>query len=197
MRGFRTYFYADKSDMEAVFKEVLALGDFKFTRCYWDEIEGESIYYNPFDIPDYWISEGPAFSCPGIGYIVTHADDRSSAERYTIKTTGVVRYKADNGTHPSSIRLSLGGDAGDNTLICSLIDTLAYNDEAKTLFKRFSNVITKLSLCKPREHVLPGALELYKQGWRLTRGKDMAASQDVPSISLERDEKADLGCRAR
>lgn len=183
MRGFRTYFYADKNDMEALFREILALGDFKFTRCYWNEVDGEAIYHSPFDIPDYWMSEGPAFTCPRIGYIVTNADDESRAERYTVKSTGVTRYSADNGTHPSSVRLDLGGDAGDNTLVCSLIDTLAYNDEAKTLFKSFSKIISKLSISKPREHVLPGALVLYKQGWRLTRGKDMAASQDVPIIS--------------
>lgn len=184
MRGLRTYFYANKTDMELLFHKILAQGDFKFTRCLWNEVDGEAIYHSPFDIPNYWMSEGPAFTCPGIGYMVTHADDESRAERYTVKTTSAVRYSADNGTHPSSIRLALGGDAGDNTLICSLIDTLAYNDEAKTLFKNFSKIITNLSVCKPREHVLPGALELYKQGWRLTRGKEKAVSQDVPRITI-------------
>jgi hypothetical protein len=167
-----------------LFHEILAQGGFKFTACYWDEVDGEAIYHSPFDIPNYGMSEGPAFTCPGIGYMVTHADDKSRAERYTVKTTGVVRYSADNGTHPSSIRLALGGDAGDNTLICCLIDTLAFTDEARVLFKNFSKIVRKLSVCKPREYVLPGALELYKQGWRLTRGKEMASSQDVPHISL-------------
>ncbi len=182
MRGLRTYFYADKNDMAVLFEKILALGDFKFTRCYWDQEDGESIFYNPFEIPDYGKSEGPAYSCPSIGYIVTKASDMSYARRYTVKTTGTVRYAADNITHPSSIRLALGGDAGDNTLICSLIDTLAYTDEAKALYKSFSKIVRELSLHKPREYVLPGAMQLYTQGWRLTRGKDMASSQDIPRI---------------
>ena len=40
MRGLEAYFYADKSDIDLIFDEIVELGGFKYTWCYWDEVGG-------------------------------------------------------------------------------------------------------------------------------------------------------------
>jgi hypothetical protein len=177
-RGTRVTFYADREDLTLLFEKFFALGEFTYTLDYWDEGQKIPTVTNPLDIPDYGELTEKVRSICSRAFLVIDASDVLMPRRYSLNSGGS-RYTIDNGTNPSSVRLCLGGDAGDRTLIASQIDTLGWTDRAREMQSAFSRIVrksgVKLGIC----HVLPGAMAKFKDGWRLTYGKEYAPSQDL------------------
>jgi hypothetical protein len=177
-KGRRITFYADRDDFTRLFKDFLSLGDFRYTLNYWEEDRPIPTVTNPVDIPNYGLLKPPFLSICSVAYLVIDASDALKPERYLLKT-GEARFTVDNSTNPNSVRLCLGGDAGDLTLIASQIDTLGLTERSHAMHAAFSRVVRKraekVGIC----YVLPSALSKFKDGWRLTYGKGYAPSQDL------------------
>lgn len=177
-RGRRITFYADRDDLSVLFERFLALGRMTYTLKIWDEGQPVPTVSNPLDIPDYGIVPPPFPSMFSRAYLIVDASESISPRRIVLLAGGA-RYELDNGTNPSSVRLCLGGDAGDRTLIASQIDTLGFTERAQEMQAAFAKVIRKhgkkVGIC----YVLPGAMAKFKDGWRLTHDKGYARSQDL------------------
>lgn len=133
---------------------------------------------NPADIPDYGVLRPPHQSISSLSYLVIDASRKLNPERYTLNAGGA-RYTIDNSTNPSSVRLCLGGDAGDRTLIASQVDTLGLSERAREMQASFSGVIRKRGVKVGTNIVLPGAMSKLREGWRLTQGKGYSPSLDL------------------
>lgn len=177
-RGLRVTFYADRDDLTNLFQRFLELGEFTYTLKYWDEGELVPTATNPTEIPDYGNLRPPHQSICSLAYLVIDASSTLNPERFALRAGGA-RFTVDNSTNPSSVRLCLGGDAGDRTLIASQIDTLGRTERAREMQAAFSKVVRKCGIKVGICYVLPGAMAKFKDGWRLTYGKGYAASQDL------------------
>jgi hypothetical protein len=83
-------------------------------------------------------------------------------ERFLLNSGGA-RFKIDNGTNPSSVRLCLGGDAGDYTLIASQIDTLGLSERAREMQAAFACVVRKSGVKVGSNITLPGAMSKLRE----------------------------------
>jgi len=162
----------------SLFEKFAKLGAFTYTRDYWDEGEPTPTWTNPSDIPNLGELNTKSNAICSLSYLVIDASDVLMPRRYSLNSGGS-RYTIDNGTNPSSVRLCLGGDAGDRTLIASQIDTLGWTDRAREMQSAFSRIVRKSGVKVGICHVLPGAMAKFKDGWRLTYGKEYAPSQDL------------------
>lgn len=177
-RGIRITFYADRDDLKTLFEHFAGLGDFTYTRTYWDEGQAVPTVVSPLSIPDFGVMKPPLQSICTVSYLVIDASSALNPRRYSLNAGGA-RYTVDNGTNPSSVRLSPGGDAGDRTLIASQVDTLGLTDRARAMQAAFARVVRKLGVKVGNCYVLPGAMAKFKLGWRLTYGKGYSRSLDL------------------
>ncbi len=177
-RGSRITFYADQEDLSVILDEFFISGNFNYTPTYWDDGDFNPTVDNPLSIKGYGILEDPLASICDSSWLITDASDKIAPKRYLLNN-GMARFTVDNRTNPSSVRICLGGDAGDRTLIASQVDTLGLTERAKEIYKVFSKIIRKhgkkIGIC----YVLPSALSKFEYGWRLTYGKGYASSQDL------------------
>lgn len=177
-RGIRITFYADRDDLKTLFEHFVGIGDFTYTLSYWDEGQPAPTVVSPLSIPDYGVMKPPCQSICTVSYLVLDASCALSPRRYCLSAGGA-RYTVDNGTNPSSVRLSPGGDAGDHTLIASQIDTLGLTERARSMQAAFARIVRKCAVRVGNCYVLPGAMAKYKLGWRLTYGKGYSRSLDL------------------
>lgn len=141
----------------------------------WQAESSLTSYLNPADIPRLGTAN-PQGRCPNIGYLVTDVEDALVPE--TLKLSdGSVRYSAGR-FNLNSVRLSLGGDAGNRTLVCSLVDTLGVTPRAKQIHLLFSKEILRHGKKCGRFVILPGAVERLQNGWRLTEGVPLLRELD-------------------
>jgi hypothetical protein len=177
-RGIRVTFYADRPDMTALFEQFCYLGKFTYTPLYWDEGQPPPTVENPADIPNYGVLGLRTNSLCSLSYLVVDATDELRPTRF-ILTSGGARFSIDHGTNPSSVRLCLGGDAGDRTLIASQVETLGLTERAKQMQAAFSRVVRKSGVKVGSNVVLSGAMSKLREGWRLTHGKSYSPSLDL------------------
>lgn len=183
MKGSAYYFYADKTDLEDLLRSLGELGSYCYTKGYWDANDSIPTYCDPLAIPNIG-TVAPTHVCPDVGYLVAASGVPLRPEEIKL-TDGRIRFKVSNATTPDSVRLSLGGDAGDRTLIASALDTRAYTAEARALFSSFKKVIASTAKKVNRENVLPGAYKKLLDGWRLTTGKSYSRKMDLMLPSKE------------
>lgn len=106
--------------------------------------------------------------------------------------TGIIRV-ADQNNNFDSVVIGFGGDAGDDTLIISDINTAGDSEEARALYRRFQSLIWSMTRRVGRKgapvRLMPGAAQKAKAGWRLAHGKGWSA---VTDDHLSDEERASL-----
>jgi hypothetical protein len=166
--GLRTFFYADGSDQAKLMAAFVNVGQLRYTFGIWWNTDPEPSYLDPRTIPNLGVVRRN-HDCPSVGYRITYQSDTLVPKVIENSTTGV-RYEAGP-NNPDSVRMSLGGDAGDQVLICSLIDTVGATTRARQLHTEFTKAVRRESSVKcGRFFVLPGAAHKLEVGWRLAEG---------------------------
>jgi hypothetical protein len=161
--------------MKATLSAVHSAQPLRYTDRKWQDASSLSSYLDPADIPHLGTAS-PQGRCPNIGYLVTDVQDELAPETLQL-SDGSVRYSAGR-FNLSSVRLSLGGDAGNRTLVCSLVDTLGVTPRAKQIHLLFSKEILRHGKKCGRFVILPGAAEKLQNGWRLTEGVQLLRELD-------------------
>jgi hypothetical protein len=177
-KGIRVTFYADRADLAALFEKFYRFGKFTYTPLYWDEGQAPPTVENPADIPSFGKLSPQTDSLCSLSYLVIDATDELRPQRFLLNSGGA-RFNIDHGTNPSSVRLCLGGDAGDRTLIASQVETLGLSERALEMQAAFSGIVRKSGLRVGSNVVLPGAMSKLQEGWRLTHGKSYSPSLDL------------------
>jgi len=94
--------------------------------------------------------------------------------------------------NPEAIDIVVGGEAGPATLVVTKLRTNGETQAARSLFQGLKKIVTARATRIDGAWVMPGALEKFDAGWRLTPHVEYASSQDLarPSKQQERSEPA-------
>jgi hypothetical protein len=173
--GLRKYFYADEGDLAALLSQLKSEQSLRFTDMHWQESETMLSYVDPCMIPGLG-KVGANANCPSVGYLVTKLTD-PLVTRGLKFADGITRYSVGRYNH-DSVRISFGGDAGSETLVCSLVDTLGKTSIARDIHHAVSKIVIQLGVKCGRFTVLQGAASKLKIGWRLTEGVSRPSTSD-------------------
>jgi hypothetical protein len=176
-RGTRTVFYADIEDFRFLDHHFQIIGELNYAKSLWREGEKEYLFKNLSNIPNLGIVTDEDNHICDRCIFINDKCDIPIPEKYQ-HSDGRIDCTLDTFTNPSAIMLCLGGEYRDNTLIASEINTLGLSERSKELKKLFSKPIVKAGTKGSYGYALPGALNKYKSGWRLTTGYGYHSSQD-------------------
>jgi hypothetical protein len=161
--------------MNAFLSALHSAHPLRYTDRKWQDESSLTSYLNPAEIPHLGTAS-PQGRCPNIGYLVTDVQDELVPEMLKL-SDGRIRYSAGR-FNSSSVRLSLGGDAGNRTLVCSLVDTLGLTPRARQIHLLFSKEVRRHGRKCGRYVILPGAAAKVQSGWRLTEGVPLLRELD-------------------
>ena len=175
-RGPRTYYFADADDQKRFLAELASMGGLRFTYGVWREPDAEPIFLDPTQIPN-------------VGYVRANFDSITTGYCVTLQSEKLVtralslpgiptRYEAGP-NNPDSVRIALGGEAGNRTIICSLIQTLGATAVARDLHSRLTKAVKRTGVVKcDRFFMFAGAITKLETGWRLAEGALRPAEGD-------------------
>jgi hypothetical protein len=178
MRGSSTVFFADEADLQVLLPLFRGLGDFKYTEMTSRKNHVLITYADPLELATHVVSRNAPER--GAGFLIT-----GSSESLVIMSTELadgsgIRHSLSGSLNPDSARIALGGDAGDQTLVASVIDTLGETERARAIHALFKKVVIKAARRVAGHLILPGAYQKLLSGWRLTEGKTYHRGLDVP-----------------
>lgn len=178
MRGLQTEFFADTADMSALLDCVHESGEFRFTAMS-GVVNCELIgFSNPLELLKYVVvPEQPERRA---GFMITLPQTEVISRRIKMADGSGVKLTLDASSNLDSARIALGGDAGEHTLIASVVDSGGETASARALHAHFKKIVVKKSRRISGHLVMPGALEKLHSGWRLTAGKSHHRGLDVP-----------------
>ena len=187
MPGKSCYFYADERDLSELLKEFRELGDYKYVQIRSPLNESNLVLSDPVELLPF-AKVTPENPTRAHSFLVVEKDQEIFEREITLKDGSGVRKIADQNNNFDSIVLAFGGDAGDQTLIMSDINTVGDTATAVEMHKKFRKLVTaktKKVGGKGSPHLLmPGAVEKLKAGWRLASGKEWSRETD-PQILPE------------
>lgn len=174
----RTEFYADRDDMLMLLKAFRVLGKFKYTLGHGELNSGIVTHADPVEILDVGAvnSENPHRR---FGYVITEEGTPVIGIAIAMSDGSGSKHIVDQVQNPDSVRLALGGNAGDRTLISSLLVTTGETKSAKKIYKLFAKVVKGAGRPIAGMYVLPNAMAKLQDGWRLTGGKTFAPELDL------------------
>lgn len=190
MRGLSCEFYADESDLAALLREFPSLGDFKYVQICSRVNESNVVFTGDATglLPDAIVSRDKPTRRHSF-LIMDEQQEVYSRDIVLADGTGKITI-VDQNQNPNSVVLAFGGDAGDQTLLMSDINTVGDTDEARELHKSFKKLVAsrakRVGAKGKPFRLMPGAIAKAKLGWRLARGKGWHRSTDdvIPAQQL-------------
>lgn len=174
----RTEFFADEDDLRRLLEAFRALGEFRYTATL-SEVNAElAEYHDPLELMNA-ARVTPQVPNRSGGYIITDVATPIVTHHVKMADGSGVKLTLDQTLNPDSARIALGGDAGDQTLISGIVDTVGETERARAIHALFKKAITKVSTRISAHFVMPGAQQKLDQGWRLTAGKGFHRSLDL------------------
>ena len=179
-------FYADEADLAELLRASSRIGRLKFLQ----------IYSRPDQPNDVFVEDAVSI-LPGAvvspqapdrrhSFLVMYADQEVFSRRIELKDGSGKISIVDQNQNWIAVTIAFGGDAGDQTLIMSDINTTADTDQAVELHKKFKKLVKSMTArVGPKGRpclLMPGAAAKAGAGWRLARGKGWSRSTD-PAIS--------------
>lgn len=180
MHGRSCEFYADTADLHALLTSFRCLDCYKFVQMKSAVDRDNIIFEDPLDIMSMAIvsAESPTRS---VSFIVIEKLEEV-VYRHIELNSGGTRIIADQNQNHDSVVFALGGEAGEETLIMSDINTSGETPKAVTIHKDFKRIVrassAKLGSGAKSGHLMPGAMEKLRLGWRLARDKGWARETD-------------------
>lgn len=177
MAGLRAPFFGSREDFKSLLKAFDELGDFEYVQIH-SSLNSELIIHNKgVNLLSSCLSESQPnkFS----GYLIFYKNERLFLDRFNKSDGSGYKYTIKQSYNPNSIRIALGGDIGNNTIIASMFDSLGESEKAKEIFKKFKKVLIKMSKKVNQYRVLPDAYEKLENGWRLAQENTFQSKLDL------------------
>ncbi|WP_308367966.1 MULTISPECIES: hypothetical protein [unclassified Microbulbifer] len=182
MPGQSCYFFADEGDLLDLLEAFGQLGDHKYVQIRSGLNEPNLIFTDPAQVLPLArvISENPTRAQ---SFLVIKMGQETFQREIALRDGSGIRKIADQNNNFDSIVLAFGGDAGDQTLIMSEINTVGDTHRALEMYKKFKKVViskTKKIGVKGNPHrLMPGAIKMLKAGWRLASSKGWSRDTDA------------------
>jgi hypothetical protein len=178
MAGLRTEFFADREDLKQLLECFRSLGEFRYTALTGTVNAELAEYRDPVELMNVGMVT-PAAPGRGAGYMITDVSVPVTTRQIKMADGSGFKLTLDQSSNPDAVRIALGGEAGDQTLISSIVDTQGDTDRARATHALFRKAVTKASKRVSSRFVMPGAMEKFEQGWRLTAGKGFHPGLDL------------------
>lgn len=186
MPGRSCYFFADDEDLVDLFDAMKDLGDYKYVEKRSAIDKPNLVLTDPLGVLPH-AKVTPENPDRKHSFLVFEKDAEVFSEQVTLASGGI-RSLVDQNSNFDSLVLALGGDAGDQTLIMSDINTTGDTKKSVAMHADLKKLVAsksrKLGPKGKPTLVMPGALEKLKSGWRLASGKDWSHSTD-PEFTAE------------
>ena len=193
MPGRSCYFYADESDLLDLLEAFKEFDDYKYVQMRSELNETTKIYHDPSKVlPEALASPGKPYRTHS--FLIMEKEEEIFDRDIVLEDGSGIRKWIDQNHNWNSIVIALGGDAGDQTIIMSDINTVGDTDKAVEMHKKFKKLImskTKKVGAKGTPYrLMPGAAEKLKSGWHLTQNR--VWKPGVEEIKLSDEEIAAL-----
>lgn len=187
MSGRSCYFYADNEDLMSLLEAFKELDDYKYVQMSSELNAPNIVYSDPIECFSSAIAT-PALPEKSQSFLIVERDQEVFTREIKRSDGSGILSIADQNNNFDSIVLAFGGDAGDQTLVVSDINTVGDTNksiEMHEIFKKLAISKTKKVGAKGSPHrLMPGAIEKLKAGWRLAMGKGWSRDTD-PEILAE------------
>ena len=182
MSGRSCYFFADENDLADLLEAFEELSEYKFVQRRSDLNEPNKVYSDPRKLLDE-AKVTPDNPIRTHSFLVVETSQEVFDREVVLQDGTGVRKIADQNNNFDSIVLAFGGDAGDETLIMSDINTVGDTDKAVEMHKKFKKLVTSMTknvgVKGSPARLMPGAVEKAKAGWRFASGKDWSRDTDA------------------
>jgi hypothetical protein len=169
------YFYATSDDFLQVFDRFEKKREVIYTPMGGVESASLTIFNSGKSIPTL---SSPARARYDHSYLITPKEVQVAVRRIALRTGGVA-YAVDQLINPISIEFSQGGFYAPDILLDGRVATCSDHPDAVRLYRAFASSIAKVFSRVRAYYVGPRALELLKQGCRLTIGANSPREYDL------------------
>ncbi len=168
-------FYATSDDLFEVFDRFEKKREVVYTPMGAVESANLTVFHSGKSIPTL---SSPAKARYDHSYLVTPKEVRAAVRQIALSTGGVA-YVVDQLINPISIEFSQGGFYAPDILLDGRVATCSDHPDAVRLFRAFASSIARVFSHVRAAWVGPRALELLKQGCRLTLGASTPREYDL------------------
>ena len=96
-----------------------------------------------------------------------------------------VKTKVSQLFNPDAVLIRLGGTSRDGLILATTVTTTAETETARRTFAAIESVLVAASRPGDGCHVMPGAMEKLRAGWRLAQGPDYSPNADLVLSAIE------------
>ena len=168
-------FFATTDDLLQVFQRFEKKREVIYTPMGGVESPNLAIFHSGKFIPTL---SSPAKRRCDHSYLVTPKEVRAAARQIALRAGGVA-YAVDQLVNPISMEFSQGGFYAPDILLDGRIGTCSDHPDSVRLYRAFASSIARVFCHLRAVWVGPQALELLKQGCRLTIGADSPREYDL------------------
>ena len=188
MPGRSCYFYADESDLLNLLEAFKEFDGYKYVQISSELDMPNSVYTNPVDCFSSAILT-PNSAVRSQSFLVLENEQEVFTRELKRSDGSGTLSIADQNNNFDSIVIVFGGDAGDQTIIMSDINTVGDTDKAVEMHKKFKKLVmskTKKVGAKGTPYrLMPGAADKLKSGWHLTQNRVWKPGVDEIKLSDE------------
>lgn len=188
MGGRSCEFYADENDLLSLVREFPTLGKLKFVQMRSALNKSNEVLVGELERLVSMAKVTPEAPIRCHSFLAMETDQEIFHRELTLKDGSGKLWIVDQNQNWNSVVIAFGGDAGDQTLVMSDINTTADTEKAKELHTSFKKLVNSMSKKvghqKKSYFLMAGAIAKAKEGWRLARDKGWQRSTD-PEISAE------------
>lgn len=179
MRGKRVHFFADKNDLDLIFRTAEAERDIYYVKFGMFDTREPPQYNSFFDYEDLGINRRGQHTNSEIMFLVMDKTTQFWATAIP-QVAGGTKYAVDQRDNPGSVVLTPSGFYDANTLIAGELGTISDNAESLAIIALFRKIIKKNSVQVGYARVCAGAMEFMKNGGRMvTMGIDSPREYDL------------------
>ena len=180
MRGAEVRFYADSTDMSQLLNAFTQVGPLIFTKTL-SELNAAAVQLTDPRELSHYLRTDP--SPPSNAFLITSESDPIVQRRIDMEDgSGIRMAAAELRINRHAIQITLGGQLdGDNTLIASKVNSTSEGPKARQLYRAFKRAIVRTARHSDGFYLLPGAMQKWRSGWRLTPGPQHPRSLDSPA----------------
>ncbi|SET13284.1 hypothetical protein [Thalassotalea agarivorans] len=178
MNGSSVEIYADRHDLELLFKLLNSIGEFKFVQSLSDLNQNPRIYENAENLSQYQVDyENP--NPKSLFLCLSKSASVNSRELSMKDGSNGIKFKTDEVFNPSAISILLGGEAASDTIVQTVISSAYYSEAARKKLLIIRKLIDKVSTKVNSFRVMPSSYKKLLKGQRLTQGIDYNRDYDL------------------
>ena len=190
MRGSSSSFYADEADLIDLLEAFKSLEEYKYVQIRSELTCHPLVYHNPSDIL-LKAMVTPEKPIRTHSFLIMEKEEKVNSRDIVLEDGSGTIKRADQNNNFNSAVIAFGGNAGNQTVLMSDVNTIGDTEKSIEIYKKFRKIIlantTRVGAKGNPYRLMSGAFDKLKSGWHLTQNK--VWSSGVEEIKLSEIEK--------